>query len=309
MSLWLRLHRHALGDAVRRVAVQPMGAAFSVLVLAIAISLPVIAAIALRSAGALSSTVETDPHVNVYLALDATDADAKRVEAALRAHPQSASVRFVSRNDALEELKSTTHLADLLASLERNPLPHAFTVRVRADDAGKLAEAREAWSKLAGVDQVVADFEWSERLRRWIRFGDRVLAVIAGVLGVAVAFIVGHLIRLQVLSRRQEIEVSQLVGATAADVRRPFLYHGLLQGAAAGAVALALAWGATAWIGLELGALTPAYAAELKVLFLPFGDALAVVALAAGLGLAGAWWAVGRELRQFSPSSRNPPEG
>ncbi|HEX3060497.1 MAG TPA: permease-like cell division protein FtsX [Usitatibacter sp.] len=306
MSVWLRLHGHALGDALRRMAAQPLGAAFSVLVLAVAIALPVIAAVALRSAGALTSGVETDPHVNVYLTLEATDADVKRIESALRSNPQTTSVRFVSREDALAELKSSTHLAEVLASLDRNPLPHAFTVRVRADDGAKLAAAREAWAKLPAVDQVVADFEWSQRLRRWIRFGDRVMGVIALVLGAAVTFIVGHLIRLQVVSRRQEIEVSQLVGATASDVRRPFLYHGLLQGAAAGAVALALGWAATAWVGAELIALTPAYAAELKVVFLSLDGIWLVLGLCAFLGLAGAWWAVGRELRQFSPTGRNP---
>jgi len=306
MSVWLRLHGHALGDALRRMAAQPLGAAFSVLVLAVAIALPVIAAVALRSAGALTSGVETDPHVNVYLTLEANDADVKRIESALRSNPQTTSVRFVSREDALAELKSSTHLAEVLASLDRNPLPHAFTVRVRADDGAKLAAAREAWAKLPAVDQVVADFEWSQRLRRWIRFGDRVMGVIAVVLGAAVTFIVGHLIRLQVVSRRQEIEVSQLVGATASDVRRPFLYHGLLQGAAAGAVALALGWAATAWVGAELIALTPAYAAELKVVFLSLDGIWLVLGLCAFLGLAGAWWAVGRELRQFSPSGRNP---
>ena len=306
MSVWLRLHGHALGDALRRMATQPLGAAFSVLVLAVAIALPVIAAVALRSAGALTSGVETDPHVNVYLTLEATDADVKRIESALRSNPQTTSVRFVSREDALAELKSSTHLAEVLASLDRNPLPHAFTVRVRADDGAKLAAAREAWAKLPAVDQVVADFEWSQRLRRWIRFGDRVMGVIAVVLGAAVTFIVGHLIRLQVVSRRQEIEVSQLVGATASDVRRPFLYHGLLQGAAAGAVALALGWAATAWVGAELIALTPAYAAELKVVFLSLDGIWLVLGLCAFLGLAGAWWAVGRELRQFSPAGRNP---
>ena len=306
MSVWIRLHGHALGDALRRMAAQPLGAAFSVLVLAVAVALPVIAAVALQSAGALTSGVETDPHVNVYLTLEATDADVKRIESALRSNPQTASVRFVSRDDALAELKSSTHLAEVLASLDRNPLPHAFTVRVRADDAAKLAAAREAWAKLPAVDQVVADFEWSQRLRRWIRFGDRVMAVIAIVLGAAVTFIVGHLIRLQVVSRRQEIEVSQLVGATASDVRRPFLYHGLVQGAAAGTVAVALGWAATAWLGGELIALTPAYANDLKVVFLSLEGVWMVIGLSALLGLGGAWWAVGRELRQFSPSARNP---
>ena len=306
MSLWLRLHRHAAGDAVRRAAAQPLASFFSAAVLAVAIALPVLAAVALRSAGALTAGVETDPHVNVYMALESSEADVKRVESALRSHPQAASVRFVPRAQALEELKASTHLAELLASLDRNPLPDAFTVRVRADDPGRLTEAREAWAKLPSVDQVVADFEWSERLRHWIALGNRLLAATTLVLGAAVAFIVGHLIRLQVVSRREEIEVSQLVGATAADVRRPFLYHGFLQGLAGGLGALLLAWAAAAWVGHELEALTPAYASELKVIFLSKDSVAAIIALSTLLGLAGAWWAVGREIRQFLPSRRNP---
>lgn len=302
MSLWMRLHRHAIADAMRRIAAQPVAALLSVLVLAVAISLPLVAAVGLRAVGALTAGVDTDPHVNVYLTLDAADADVRRIEAALRADPQAASVRFVPRDEALRELKSSTHLAELLANLESNPLPHAFTVRVRGDDRRSLEAARDAWAKLPGVDQVVADWEWSQRLRRWIRLGDRVLAATAIALAAAVAFIVGHLIRLQVVSARQEIEVARLLGATRADVRRPFLYHGFFQGLAAGAAALALGWLATAWLGSELEALTPAYAAEFRFLFLTPQTSLAVLLGAAALGTVGAGWAVGREIRQISHS-------
>ena len=297
---WLRLHVHALAEALRRVASQPVGSALSILVLAVAIALPVVAAVALRSVGAATAHLDTDPHVNVYLALDASDDDVKRVEAALKGHPDAAAVRFVPREQALAELKATTHLAEILAALDRNPLPHAFTVRVRTTDATRIAQLREDWSKLPKVDQVLADFEWSERLARWVRFGDRALLAAWILLGAAVAFIVAHLIRLQVLTHREEIEVSQLVGATAADVRRPFLWHGLIQGLLAGAAALAAAAGLAGWIGYELRALTPAYATELKVVFLTPSESLAVVAMAATLGFLGAWSAVARQLRSFS---------
>ena len=304
MMTWLRLHRHALADALRRLATQPLASLFSIVVLAVAITLPVLAAIALQSVGSVASSLETDPHVNVFLTLDATDEDARRIGDALRSNPEATSVKFVSRTQALAELKATTHLAELLDSLNGNPLPHAFTVRVRTTDAKKLDEARDAWSRLPKVDQVAADFEWSERLGKWIHFGNTLLTTIAVVLGAAVAFIVGHLIRLQVVSQRQEIEVSQLVGATASDVRRPFLYHGLTQGALAGAAAVGLAAGVSLWLGLQLRALTPNYAAEMKVVFLDPTWCLAVVGIAAALGLAGAWWAVGRELRQFAQAAR-----
>jgi cell division transport system permease protein len=241
--------------------------------------------------------------VSVFLALDATDEDARRVEAALRAHPQSAAVKFVPRAKALEELKATTHLAELLANLERNPLPHAFTVRTRTADPAQLGAVRAAWQRLPKVDQVSAEFEWAERLGRWTRFAGRALAGGAILLALAVLFIVGHLIRLQVLTRREEIEVSQLIGATAADVRRPFLYHGALQGLAAGLGALALATALIAWLNAELSALTNSYAYEFKVVFLD-SPALLVVALGTALlGWIGAWISVSRELRRFGSRS------
>jgi cell division transport system permease protein len=301
MRMWLRMHAHALADSLRRLFAQPLGSAFSILVLAVAISLPVLAAVALRSVGMVTAGLETDPHMNVYLALDASDEDARRVGEALRAHREAAAVRFVSRTQALEELKSTTHLAELLGSLDRNPLPHAFTVRVRTAERDRLAAARSEWSQIPKVEQVVADFEWSERLAQWVRFGNHLVAMVALFLGGAVAFIVGHLIRLQVVSRRQEIEVSRLVGATASDVRRPLLYQGVLEGGLAGAVAVALSWAVALWIGVELRALTPTYSSEIKVVFLSLPEVIAVVVGAAALGLVGAWWAVGRELRLFAP--------
>lgn len=295
-----RLHAQALGEAVRKMARQPLATATAVLVLGLALCLPLVAAMLLRSAGAATAELDTDPHVNVYLALDATDEDARRVEQALRAHREAAAVRFISRAQALEELKATTHLADLLSSLDRNPLPHAFSVRVRGIDPADVQMAKADWSKLPKVDQVVADFEWSQRLSRWVRFGERLVAGLGALLGLAVLFIVGHLIRLQVLAAKEEIEVSQLIGATSADVRRPFLYHGAFQGALGGGAALALAAAVAVWIEHEMQALTPGYLSDMKVFYLSPEQAVWVVLGAAALGLTGAWAAVGRELRSFA---------
>jgi cell division transport system permease protein len=303
--LWLRLHGQAFVDAVRRLAGQPVASALSILVLATALALPVIAAVVLRSVGAVTAALDTEPHVNVFLALDATDDDVKRVELALKSHGEIVSLRFVPRSQALAELKASTHLGELLASLDRNPLPDAFTARVRTTDPERIAAAKAAWLRLPKVDQVLADFEWSERLARWIQFGDRVLVALGVLLGAAVAFIVGHLIRLQVVTRREEIEVSQLIGATAADVRRPFLYHGALQGLLAGGAAVGIAAAFSLWGEHQVRALAPDYATELKVIFLALSECLAVAAIAGALGLFGAWRAVGRELRRFSAIGKN----
>lgn len=297
---WLRLHALAMAEAIRRLGSNPMANLFSILVLAVAICLPVLAAMALSTAGAATASLDTQPHVNIFLTLDATDDDVKRLDLALRSHPAVASVRFISRTQALEELKQTTHLAEVLATFDRNPLPHAFTVRLKRGAPVSAPELRTEWSKLPKVESVSADFEWAQRLAAWVRFGDRLLMLLAGFLAVAVAFIVGHLIRLQVLTRKSEIEVSQLVGATAADVRRPFAYHGIVQGLLAGAAALALANAIGAWVTSELQALAPAYASELKVVFPGLRLWLSVCGSAAALGYLGASLAVRRELQRFA---------
>lgn len=300
MSAWLRLHRLALADAARRLAGQPVASGLSIAVIALAVALPVLASAFVQSVARATAVLDTDPHVNVFLALDATDEDVRRVEAALKAHPETASVRFVPRAKALEELKATSHLAELLANLDRNPLPHAFSVRTRSSQAARLAAARADWTKLPKVDQVSAEFEWAEKISRWTSFAHRALAGLAVVLGAAVLFIVGHLIRLQVLTRKEEIEVSQLIGATAADVRRPFLYHGLLQGLAAGLAAVGLAALVIAWFNAELSALTSSYAYEIKLVFMDYEAMVGVILAVGALGVAGAWVSVSRELKRFS---------
>ena len=92
MSAWLRMHAQAFRDAMARLAAQPWASALSTHVLAAALALPGIAAVALRSAGAAAAGLDTDPHINVYLALDATDEDVKRVELALRSRPAALAV-------------------------------------------------------------------------------------------------------------------------------------------------------------------------------------------------------------------------
>ena len=300
MSAWLRLHRLALADAARRMASQPLASALAIAVIALAALLPVLASALVGSVSQAAAGLDTDPHVNVFLALDATDEDVRRVEAALKAHTETVSLRFVPRSAALEELKATSHLAELLANLDHNPLPHAFSVRTRTSDAAKLDAARAEWSRLPKVDQVSAEFEWAQKISGWTRFAERALAVFAIVLALAVLFIVGHLIRLQVLTMRDEIEVSQLIGATASDVRRPFVYHGFLQGLVAGLAAVGLAALVVAWLNAEMRALTSSYAYEFKIVFMN-STALGMIVLGvAALGIAGAWLSVSRELRRFS---------
>src|SRR5260221_14740178 len=90
MRVWLRLHWHAFADAFRRLAAQPLGAAFSILVLAVAIMLPVLAAVGVRSPGPGAAGPETDPPKNLALPPDASDGRLPRGGRRVRGPPDAA---------------------------------------------------------------------------------------------------------------------------------------------------------------------------------------------------------------------------
>jgi cell division transport system permease protein len=109
-------------------------------------------------------------------------------------------------------------------------------------------------------------------------------------------------IRLQILTQRDEIEVSKLIGATDAFIRRPFYYLGLLQGVAGGALALGLVAAALVMLNREVSVLAESYGSGFRFSFLPVPEAVAVVLFAGFLGWLGAQLSVSRHLGAIEPA-------
>ena len=96
------------------------------------------------------------------------------------------------------------------------------------------------------------DFEWAQKLNRFSAFAERIVLLLGLLLAAAVVFVTGNTIRLQILTQKDEIEVSQLIGATRRFIRRPFLYFGATQGLLAGLVAVLAVLIFTWWAGAEV---------------------------------------------------------
>ena len=299
MKSWLRQHRRSAGDAVARMGAQPAATLAAAAVMALAVLLPLLGSAIVQAARQLSGGIDRDATITLYLAASATEEMARQVGAQLKSNPAATSVEFLPKAKALEDLKSRDAWRDLLDGLEANPLPDAFAVRLRSRDAGALASLRQEWGKLPGVERVSADSEWVETVSRVARFAERLVWGAALVLGLAVLAVVAQLTRMQVVMRRSEIELSQLIGASPTDVRRPFLWHGFLQGALAGLFAWLAAAAILLVIADEVRALTLSYAAEIAMDFRMLPGFIAVCAGTGALGLGGAALAVTREVRRF----------
>ena len=295
MMNWLYLHLRAIGHALGRLAGQPLGTLLSALVVGIALSLPGGGYLLLDNVSSLVRGVSGTPEISVFLAVDAGAADVAAIEQRLKAEPGLASYRFVPRDEGLRQLEAAG-LGDVLGGLKSNPLPDAFVIAPRGENPAvfaELATRMQAWPKVAHVQ---LDSAWVERLHALLGLGRSAVLILAGLLGFALIIVTFNTIRLQILTQRQEIAVSRLLGATDPFIRRPFYWFGGLQGALGGLVALGTIWLGVQALGQPVARLAETYGAVFQLSGPDWRAALAIVAFAALLGWLGAVISVRRHL-------------
>lgn len=294
MIAWLRQHREALARARGRLLRQRGASLLNALVIGVALSLPAGGYALLASLKGVAQHVTVEPQLSLFLRQDARRAE---LEARLKADARIAQARFVSRDEALRELRQAEGLAEVVAALERNPLPDAFVLRARDPSAASLEALAADLRALPGVARVQVDSAWAQRLGALARIGQLALALLAALLATGLIAVTFNTIRLQILTQRDEIEVSQLLGATDAFVRRPFLYLGALQGLAGGILGLAVLWGGIASLNRPVRELAQTYGSDFQLAFLPWPEAVVLLGIAAFLGWLGAMLSVSRYLR------------
>lgn len=302
MRAWLRHHRRALASALRKLAAQKWAGMTSALVIGIALSLPTGGYVLLDSVRPLVRHASLDPQLSVFLGTGVTRANAEALATRLRADPRLASVRFVPREAALEELQRTEGLADIVAALERNPLPDALVIRTRDPAPDALESLAADLKTMPGVARVQVDSTWARRLAALARLARVALGLVAGLLAVGLGAVTFNTIRLQILTQRDEILVSKLIGASDAFVQRPFFYLGALQGLVGGLLALAIVWAGTALLNFQVAPLAESYGSGFRFITLAPGDAIAVLLFAGVLGWVGAILCVSKHLREIEPT-------
>jgi cell division transport system permease protein len=210
------------------------------------------------------------------------------------------SVRLVSPEEALERFRrGVGRGAALLEGLSENPLPASLEITLAPEQrsAAGLARVVAALEGAPGIDDLSSGQDWVEGYLRAISLVRTVGWGMATILALATLLIVANTIRLAVLSRRDELEILSLVGASRVFVNTPFLLEGVLQGTLGGVAALAVLYALFRLVlpgfefGLEmlLGGVSPR--------FFSAGEAALVVAAGAALGLFGAGAALASEPR------------
>ncbi|MBT0959679.1 permease-like cell division protein FtsX [Denitromonas iodatirespirans] len=297
MRAWSYQHRKAIAHAMQRLLRQPLGTLLSALVVGIALALPAGGFVLVDNAASLARGVTGSPEISLYLSLDATEADVADIESRLRAQDALAGVQFVPRDAALKQL-ADNGLADVLDGLERNPLPHAFIVTPRQEDPALFERLHTTFAAWPKVDHVQLDAAWVQRLHTLLSLVELGVSLLAVLLGAALVIITFNTIRLQILTQRAEIDVTRLLGATDAFIRRPFYWLGCLQGLLGGLVAWSVVTLSIALMRPSVEALAEAYGAVFSLNGPTPPQVLALLVVAIALGWLGTALSVRRHLRE-----------
>jgi cell division transport system permease protein len=305
MSPWFRQHGFALGAALGTVRKSPGSFLFNVLVVALALTLPFAGITLLDNVRPLSEQLSVEPEISVFVKAETPREQAQALAPRIRAilggdAAGKTSVAFVPREEALASLKERSELGDVIDTLGENPLPDSYVMKLdgytSASAASKVDAIVEQLRALPSVEAVQVDSSWVKRLAALLGVLRLALLLLALTLGIVVIAVVFNTIRLQVLTQKEEIAVSKLLGATDNFIHRPFYYTGALLGLCAGAVALGVVAAALLPLNEAILAFARLYGSNFQLLPLGALEVAGLLAISAGLGLIGAMLSVRRHL-------------
>lgn len=287
--------------ALQRMFASPLTGFLNILVIGISLSLPAGMYVLLQNAQGLVAQLSGLPQISLFLVMDAMPDDIAEIRKQLTQQPEIKSIEFISRTEALNTLGQGTGLDDVIAGLQNNPLPDAFVITPKTNNAKSLEALRNEMQQIQKVELAQLDSAWAYKLEAILDFARIGVLVLASLLSLGLIAITFNTIRLQILTQRDEIQVAKLIGATNAFIRRPFLYFGAVQGLLGGISAWLIITLSLLLLKQPLAALSQLYASNFSLQPLPLSDSLSLLLFSVYLGWLGAWLSVARHLSQIEP--------
>jgi cell division transport system permease protein len=298
---WRAHHVREAKDSFRRLAVTPVSTLMTLLVVALALALPASLYLLLGNAERLTSSWDGQAQISLYLRSDLAPLRQTALRTQLAGRPDIAEAKLITPAEALDEFRSLSGYGDALNLLDGNPLPAVVVVRPADISPAAVKKLRDALAALPEVEGADIDLAWVQRLAAILELGQRLLLALAGALAATVLLVIGNTIRLSFESRKEEVHVLKLLGATDAFVRRPFLYAGLWTGLLGGVLACAAVALFFSWLDTPASDLAKLYGSHFSLSGLDGLTALLLLAASVLLGTLGAGLAVGRHLRAMEP--------
>ena len=303
MNQWFERHVQTLVGSLGRLWQQPFATMLTIVVIGIALALPACLHVLVQNVRVASGGWNSALDISVYMKPNATLDQAKRAAERIRQRRDVDEVTLIEADAALAEFRRNSGFGAALDALKDNPLPHALVVRPDAEyrEAGRVQELSNELKKVDGVDIVQLDTEWVSRFNAILDVIRRGVFLAAGLFALGILGIIGNTIRLDIENRRDEIEVTKLVGGSDAFVRRPFLYNGVWYGLAGGLIAGLIVATVVAVLGAPVQRIAGLYGSQFELQGVGIAGWIALLLGGALLGWLGSFIVATRELREIEP--------
>lgn len=240
--------------------------------------------------------------MTVYLQDDVDSERLSAIRSQLAAMKEFKEILHVPREVATENFKTqmASYAPDLLTDADfSNPFPASIKLSLKSgvasdQEAAKFEALATAIHEIEGVEDVSYGQGWVHNYTSFVSALRAAGGVMALVLLGGSLFVVGNAIRASISARREEIEILELVGATSAMIRRPFVFEGLATGALAAAIALLINFGLHMWQNSVLSSSLVLARLMPMMSFLSVSTILMFFVAGAGVGATGAWLTVRR---------------
>ena len=275
---WRRDHVRVAHDSFRHVSRRFGTTLLAWLLVGIALALP--AALYLVQSGLAELTGRWDhrPGLSVYFQ-PGTGPDT--LAAQMREQSGVERVEVTTQEEALAEFGAQANLADALGILEVNPLPASLrVVPVAGAGPADLERLAELARRHPGAAEVVVERTWLERVTAASVVARRLGAILGALFALGAVMVTATSVRLAIEGRLEELKVMKLVGASDGEVRRPFLYLGMLYGLGGGVLAAMLLSVGLTVVEAPLAGLLGSFAVE----FEPAAFSLRFLAILLGAG-------------------------
>jgi cell division transport system permease protein len=296
-----RQHKEAILQAFRNMHASPWPNLMTLLALAIALFLPSGLYLTINSASELSNGWDAR-QINAFMKLDTSSDRLEIIADELRLNPGIKRIDVTSREQSLQAFHETSGLKDMLDLLEENPLP-AVLVALPADSVetpDAIKELADTIATYKEVEHVQVDQDWLAKLYAMLASLKRFTYILALVFGLMVILVINIGLRLDILRRQQEIEVTKLVGGDARFIQRPLLYNAIFYGLFGALAALAAIKLVFMSLQPSLDQISNLYDQSIQ-LRIPPSFSLDLILMAVILSLSTAWITLKLLLHQIEP--------
>lgn len=216
----------------------------TITIITIAISILIVSAFVLflKNANHVMNTWQKGIRIMAYLQPDTPESMVAAIKMKIKRMYGVQDVRFISKHEALNLIKKQMNRqSSLFENLKENPLPDAFEIRMitSSQNQEKIEALATRLESLPQIEEVEYGQKWIGRFTGFFNLFKLIGYTMGGLFFIAAALIVANTSRLVLYSRRDEIEIMRLVGATSRFIKAPFYIEGLIQGAVGGFFGLA----------------------------------------------------------------------